>query len=179
MYSLGVSLTITASHSAVVPAGDLATQCDSVGEVSLTEMRCRAKNGRFSKRRQNRYKSSAPRLIVTHLMTRRARFFSIAIPLLRAGVTRAPGSCFTAVPIRSAKLSCGVEGRYWVLPAKRRICDVVGSPRQIGTNPRIGNRSRARCAGVWRPSFERSRRMCVSAVRLPFSPSYPQTSCRS
>src|SRR3954464_2958788 len=54
MYSFGVSLTIVASHSAVVPAGDLATQWDWVGESSLTEIRWRAKNGRFSRRRQKR-----------------------------------------------------------------------------------------------------------------------------
>src|SRR5687767_9430651 len=83
-YSFGVSLTIVASHSAVVPAGDFATQCDSVGEVSLTEIRCRAKNGRFSNRRQKRNKSSWLRLMVTHLMTLRARFFSRPSPRLRA-----------------------------------------------------------------------------------------------
>src|SRR5687767_232351 len=93
-YSLGVSLTMAASHSAVVPAGDLATQCDSVGEVSLTEIRWRAKKGKFSRRRQKRNRSSGLRLMVTHLMTRRARFFSRAMPLLRTGLVVAKESSF-------------------------------------------------------------------------------------
>ena len=51
--SLGRSSVISASHSTVLPAGALATQCERCDPVVSTIPRWYMNRGRFSKSRQN------------------------------------------------------------------------------------------------------------------------------